>query len=126
MNTGSCLCGAVRFVIDGPLGQVDACHCTQCRKQSGHYWSAAEVADANLTVTEDGALKWFASSDKIRRGFCRHCGSGLFWKPLHRGWTSVAMGSIDGATGVKLMRHIFVADKGDYYDIADDLPQNPQ
>jgi hypothetical protein len=38
----------------------------------------------------------------------------------------VALGALDGATGVQLERHIFVAEKGDYYDIADGLPQNPR
>lgn len=68
-------------------------------------------------------ITWFKSSEKIRRGFCAKCGSWLFWEPLHRDWTSVALGAIDGATGVQLERHIFVAEKGDYYTLGDGLPQ---
>jgi hypothetical protein len=56
--------------------------------------------------------------------FCSTCGSAPFWDPIHKDWTAIAMGAFDGRTDAKLARHIFVADKGDYYDIADGLPQN--
>ena len=57
---------------------------------------------------------------------CGTCGASLFWEPLFHDWTAVAMGAFDGSTRTRLTLHIFVADKGDYYDIADGLPQNPQ
>jgi len=50
----------------------------------------------------------------------------LFWDPPHKDWIAVAMGAFDGPTGTRLNKHIFVADKGDYYDIGDGLPQNRQ
>lgn len=125
MHRGSCLCGAVRFEIQGPLHPPDACHCTQCRRISGHIWASTDVADDDLRIEGADRLTWYASSEKVRRGFCSTCGSALFWKPLARDKTAVAMGAIDGATGTRLAMHIFVADKGDYYDIADDVPQRP-
>lgn len=123
MIKGSCQCGNVRFEIAEPLTGATACHCNQCRKQSGHYFASANTPKAAVSVTGDG-LTWYPSSEKVRRGFCRHCGSWLFWEPVFKDWTSVALGAIDGPTGLRLERHIFVADKGDYYDIADGLPQN--
>jgi hypothetical protein len=101
-----------------------ACHCVQCRKQSGHYFASANAQKADLRITGDDSLAWYASSPKVRRGFCKHCGSWLFWDPPAREWISIAMGALDGATHTHLERHIFVAEKGDYYEIADDLPQN--
>jgi hypothetical protein len=77
-----------------------------------------------VSITGSESLTWFQSSEKVRRGFCSKCGSWLFWEPVFRDWTSVALGSIDGETGLQLERHIFVASKGDYYSIADGLPQN--
>ena len=68
---------------------------------------------------------WFQSSEKVRRGFCTRCGSTLFWDPIHKDTIAVAMGVFDPPTGTRLHRHIFVADKGDYYDITDELPQSP-
>ena len=119
MKTGSCLCGAVAFEIHGPLDDVVACHCSQCRKQTGNYWASTQCADADLKFTRQDGLKWFQSSDFAKRGFCKECGSTLFWKkssgdPV----TSICVGSIDGKTGLKLGGHIFTADAGDYYVIA--------
>jgi hypothetical protein len=124
MPEGSCLCGAVSFVVEGELAPPDACHCRQCRKQSGHYWASTDVERERLTITGESAIRWYRSSEKIRRGFCATCGSVLFWDRVHGGRIAVAMGAFDAPTGTRLSHHIFVADKGDYYDIADGLPQN--
>jgi hypothetical protein len=126
MLTGSCLCGSVRFEVTSPLRDATACHCVQCRKQSGHYFASANVAKSAVRFVSDETLTWFQSSPKIRRGFCSRCGSWLFWEPVTQDWTSIALGAIDGPTGVQLERHIFVAEKGDYYVLADGLPQNPR
>jgi hypothetical protein len=123
MFTGSCLCGAVRFAVSGPLGPPDACHCSQCRKQSGHVWASTDVPRAAVTITGEDNVSWYQSSQKVRRGFCGTCGSFLFWDPVQRDSIAIAMGAFDGSTGVHLAHHIFVNDKGDYYDIADGLPQ---
>jgi hypothetical protein len=124
MHTGSCLCGAVRFRISVALSPPDACHCRACRKSSGHYFASTDVARSALAVQGMEHVTWYRSSEKIRRGFCRHCGATLFWDPTHRDWTSVAMGAFDSPTGTQLKMHIFVAEKGDYYEIADGLPQH--
>ena len=95
-----------------------------CRKQSGHVFASTEVKKADLTVNGAEHITWYPSSAKVRRGFCGRCGSSLFWDPPHRDWIAVAMGAFDGATGTQMTLHIFVADKGDYYDIADGLLQD--
>jgi hypothetical protein len=121
---GSCHCGSVRFRVDAALTDATACHCVQCRKQSGHFFASANAPKAAVQVEGEEHLNWYVSSEKVRRGFCARCGSWLFWEPLQRDWTSIALGAIDGPTGVELQRHIFVASKGDYYTLADGLPQN--
>ncbi len=117
MKTGSCLCGAVAFEIHGPMDDVIACHCTQCRKMTGNYWTSTHVADADLKFRKQDGLKWFASSANAKRGFCKECGSSLFWKLNGIDRTSVCAGSIDGKTDLKLGGHIYVASAGDYYEI---------
>jgi hypothetical protein len=124
MHKGSCLCGAVTFEVSGALPPPDACHCTQCRKHSGHYWASTDVARSALTIHGGDNLTWFQSSEKVRRGFCSKCGSSLFWDPIYKDKIAIGMGAFDRPTDTKLAIHIFVADKGDYYDIADGLPQN--
>jgi hypothetical protein len=126
MPKGSCLCGAVTFEIDGTLHPPDACHCGQCRKWSGHYWASTDVPRASLRIDGEDRIAWYRSSEKVRRGFCSACGSSLFWDPIGRDKIGVAMGAIEAPTGTHLGIHIFVADKGDYYEIADGLPQNQQ
>ncbi len=118
MKTGSCLCGAVAFELRGHLDDVLACHCTQCRKQTGNYWASTHTADADLHFIRKDSLNWYRSSANAKRGFCNICGSTLFWKKDGTAHTSVCAGSIDGRTGLKLAGHIYCADAGDYYEIA--------
>ncbi len=120
--TGHCLCGAVRFHGRQTTDALRACHCGQCRRWSGHVWAAAGVADLQV----EGPVRWFASSEAAERGFCTECGSALFWKTRDGSEVDVAAGALDQPKGLQLQGHIFVADKGDYYDIADGLPQWPQ
>lgn len=126
MHKGSCLCGAVTFTVEGSLPPPNACHCTQCRKTSGHYWTSTDVPRAAVTIQGEDHLTWFRSSAKARRGFCASCGSALFWDPIGKATLAIAMGAFDAPTHARLSVHIFVADKGDYYDITDDLPQRQQ
>jgi hypothetical protein len=127
MHKASCLCGAVRITVEGELPPPDACHCTQCRKQSGHYWaSTGGVPKSALTIEGEDRVTWYRSSEKVRRGFCGTCGSVLFWEPIGRDKIAVAMGAFDKPTDTRLHMHIFVAEKGDYYDISDGLPQHQQ
>ena len=125
-HTGACLCGAVNVEVAGELRAPDACHCSQCRRQSGHYWASTDVEREALTVEGGEHVIWYQSPQKVRRGFCGRCGSVLFWDPPARPRIAVAMGAFDKPTATRLHMHIFVADKGDYYDIPDGLPQNAQ
>ncbi|WP_298915580.1 GFA family protein [uncultured Roseobacter sp.] len=121
MIKGSCLCGAVTYVARGTPGAPAACHCNQCRKQSGHVWASSYVDDGALEIA--GEVRWFKSSDKARRGFCPTCGSALFWDHEDDPFICFSTGSIDGPTGLRLRGHIHTADKGDYYAISAEEPQ---
>lgn len=122
MLTGKCLCERVAFTVDGPLGRSTACHCGQCRKQSGHHWASSSAKEADIAVT--GEVTWYEASPAAKRGFCATCGTFLFWKAHDEDTMSFSLGVLDAPTGLSLQSHIFVADKGDYYDIADGLPQH--
>lgn len=120
---GSCLCGAVRFATRGLLRGVIYCHCSQCRKQTGHFFAATNVNDADIEIDGADDVTWYAATSFARRGFCRNCGSVLFWKRNGADEISVLAGAFDTPSGLKGESHLFVADKGDYYEIDDDLPQ---
>ncbi len=126
MPSGHCLCGAVSFEVDGELPEPDACHCSMCRRWSGHYWASTDLPRHRVTISGEDQIRWYQSSEKVRRGFCARCGSVLFFDPPARDWIAIAMGAFDQPTGTTLGKHIFTADKGDYYEIADGLPQDPQ
>ncbi|NNE79632.1 MAG: GFA family protein [Silicimonas sp.] len=119
-HTGSCLCRAVTFRVAGPLRSVIACHCQQCRKSSGFHVAATSAPRG--TVTVEGDVQWYQSSASARRGFCPICGSNLFWDGPGEN-LSIFAGVLDEPTGLTLIGHIYCADKGDYYEIGDDLPQ---
>lgn len=126
MHTGSCLCGAIKFHFDAQPSAPSVCHCGQCRKQSGHVWSSTVIPEDALVFDGKNTLTWYAASATAKRGFCRTCGSFLFWQHNDENTISISMGALDAPTGLTLSKHIFVADKGDYYDITDDLPQRSQ
>ncbi len=96
MITGSCLCGAVRFEVTGELSSPSACHCSQCRKQSGHFWASANAPRDAVRIEGEEKLRWYQASPEVRRGFCADCGGYLFWEPIGKGRIAIALGSIDG------------------------------
>ena len=119
-HQGSCLCGAVTYTVSGPLRPVVACHCRQCRKTSGHHVAATSAPRDAVYI--DGDVQGYRSSETARRGFCPVCGANLFWEGPGVN-LSIFAGTLDSPTGISLIGHIYCADKGDYYEIADGLPQ---
>lgn len=122
VKTGFCLCGAIRFTVKAELKPPSACHCIQCRKHSGHFFASIAVPRDAVEIVGQDKLAWYQSSIKARRGFCSVCGASLFFDPPARDWIGVAMGVFDTPTYTQLETHIFVAEKGDYYQISDGLP----
>jgi hypothetical protein len=122
MNTvsGSCLCGAVKFTASDPR-QVVACHCSQCRKQSGHFWAASNAAQVDITGADN--LTWYAASTTAKRGFCKTCGAALFWQAHDDDNTAFSAGSLDAPHDLSLIKHIFVDDKGSYYELDPVAPE---
>ena len=123
MKQGGCLCGAVRYEVTGPLRGVVNCHCVMCRRLHGNFGPHTKARKSDIRITRDRGLAWYKTSDIARRGFCRECGCGLFWEPFAQHATGIIAGTMDSPTGLKTIGHIFVAEKGDYYEIKDGLPQ---
>jgi hypothetical protein len=125
-HTGQCLCGAVKYQVTGKLQPVTACHCSQCRRTSGHFAAMTSAPRYALEISTSQSLRWFASSQAAERGFCVHCGSNLFWREMTGVEVSITAGTLDPPTGLAIARHIFVDDKADYYDITDAAQQFSQ
>ena len=128
MATGRCLCGAVAYRVEGPLADVLICHCEECRRWHGHASATTAVAREDLILLEERGLRWIQSprSDaRARRGFCVECGSSLFWDAPEYETISIAAGTLDPPTGLRVASHWFVSQGGDYYVLPDDgLPRH--
>ncbi len=122
-TNGHCLCGAVSYCVSGELRPIMYCHCEQCRRTSGHFVAATACKASQLSITGEDDIKWYRSSPDARRGFCRHCGSNMFWQPEHGQYWSIWAGSLNRPTRLTASRHIYVHMASDYYDIDDGLPQ---
>lgn len=132
---GGCYCKAVRYQVKGPLRNVIACHCHQCQQFSGSFVMASAAYDKDLTIAdEQKQLQWFTSSENAQRGFCRACGSQLFWKQNNNDKTSIMAGSLDDVSYIELSAHIYYDDKAHYYNAHNDdltlskhqtLPEQP-
>jgi hypothetical protein len=120
--TGGCQCGGVRYEVRGRLRDVIACHCVQCRRTSGHFVAATACRRETFTLVKAQSLKWYSCVPGFRRGFCRECGSSLFFEEEGGNRVSIAAGSLDEPQGLKIAAHIFASEAGDYYSIDDRVP----
>ncbi len=115
VHTGACLCGRVAFAALGPLRPILLCHCTQCRRWSGHAWAATSVPLDRFRLIRADSLVWFRSSARAHRGFCGTCGARMFWQPDDEGRISLAAGALDGDAGLTVAAEWHTEDAGDYY-----------
>ena len=120
IHTGRCLCGDVAYEVYGPLRPVVVCHCSQCRRTSGHFVAATQAFLDDLRVVADKGLRWFQSSAKANRGFCGRCGSSLFYRIHEQPRISIMAGTLDPPTGLRIAGHIHGESASDYYEIPRD------
>ncbi|KZL22053.1 Glutathione-dependent formaldehyde-activating enzyme [Pseudovibrio axinellae] len=123
MINGKCDCGKVRFQVEEVRDTITVCHCSQCRRTSGHIWASTHASRDKVEFITDEGLSWYKSSDFAKRGFCKFCGSSLFYQMNDGDYVAIAAGCINEPTNLKISKHIFVKDKGDYYEITDDALQ---
>jgi hypothetical protein len=120
--TGRCLCGAVAFEAGAAEREVDVCHCTMCRRWSaGPYIGLSYDGEVNFTGEENIGV--YASSDWAERAFCKICGSSLYYHLIGTDHYSFSAGALDDETGLTLTQQIFIDEKPDYYDLANETPK---
>lgn len=116
--TGRCACGAVGYRVAGPLREVWNCHCPRCRRITGHFMAATRAAAADIRIeTGEDHLTWWAPDDTAAYGFCRTCGSTLFWRAAASPDTwSIAAGPLDPPTGLTTTKAWWTAEASDYHE----------
>lgn len=125
---GGCLCGGVRYEVEGPLAPVQLCHCGQCRKAQGSAFGAnVPVATSAFRLTRGrDLLREYRASPPKRRVFCGTCGSPLF-SQLDAAPETLRLraGTLDGdGAGIEIGFHIQTASKAAWWTIDDDRPQH--
>jgi hypothetical protein len=121
---GSCLCGTLRYEIDGPFTVMIHCHCSMCRKHHGApfvTFGAAPLEGFRWSSGESAVVE-YASSPNGKRAFCRTCGSVA--PVAMAGMIIVPAGALEGDPGIRPQAHMFVASKAPWYSISDSLPQH--
>jgi len=120
-HTGQCLCGAVRFTATDVETDVHACHCRMCRRWNGGPGLAASVGAIDFAGAEN--LERYPSSDWAERGFCRRCGSNLFYRLKEADRYLVSLGAFDDQSAFRLAGEIYIDAKPPSYDLAGDHPR---
>jgi hypothetical protein len=126
MVNGQCLCGRVRFEIDGDLGETRLCYCTLCRRANGSAFSAnvAVPAEHYRLLVGRELIREYESSPGAFRAFCSYCGSPVFARVASDpARIRVRLGTLDQDAQAKVTAHVWVRSKPDWYSIHDGLPQ---
>ena len=126
MHAGSCLCGQIRYELQGELSDFGYCHCRSCRKASGSAHGAnAGVARDNFKLTDTrGFLREFESSTGKFRAFCTNCGSPIYaYLVKSRQSIRIRLGTLDSTFSKLAKAHTFVGDKASWEEIGEHIPQ---
>ena len=118
-NSGSCLCGAVRFEIHGAFDSFFLCHCSRCRKGSGSAHGAnlfASGATIRWTTGEAAIRTFRVPGTRHERSFCIECGSALPDVQADGAFLKVPAGSLDGPVDIRPTAHICCASRADWDD----------
>ncbi len=124
--TGSRLCGAISYRVDGPLRDVTVCHCSVCRRLHGAAAAYAACAREHLTVVDpDGRRTGYVHASATYER-CGACGGQLFWSRPGLPTISIAAGSLDMPSGLRTTHHIFTESAADWEHLDDGLPGFPE
>jgi len=123
---GSCLCGNIKFEINGPINDIIMCHCSLCRKAQGSAFATnANVARKNFKFVcgEDNMTGYQATPGQTKY-FCKTCGSPIMSQQAeHHDITRIRLGLIKSNISERPTAHIFVGSKANWETVTDDLPQ---
>lgn len=124
VHTGGCQCGAVRFRIAGALGEASICHCRMCQKATGGLFGPYVGAPFDAVTWTRGEPGWFQSSNKVRRGFCRTCGTPLTYEYGER-HISFTLGALDQPRAAVLTEQLASPERVADFQALAALPEHP-
>ena len=128
MITGQCLCGEVKYEIEGKISPIWLCHCGKCRRSSGSAFHSSAVCSPKQ-------FRWVAGSESIseyvdtpgyKTRFCSRCGSPVPAYLEQFDLVFLHAGGLDGDPGRQVAHHIFVGSKAPWFEITDELPKHAE
>lgn len=122
VHNGRCLCGAVKFTVVPVNSEIGACHCATCRHWTTGPFMGIDCGDT-FNAASDDHLAIYDSSDWAERGFCRQCGTSLFYRLKESGAAYVSVHAIENLKGISLHDEVFIDEKPDYYSFAQKTKQ---
>ena len=122
-SKGSCVCGGVKFKTKGVHRQISNCDCIQCMKTHGNFAAYTALKDINVKFITKRTLKWFKSSKKAERGFCKKCGASILFKMNKSNIISISAGLFDKSLKLKTIRNIFTKNRLKYYSLDNNIPK---
>ena len=114
---GNCLCGAVRITAKNTGISIGACHCKMCRRWGGGPFMEIDCG-TEVTFAGDENVRVFTSSDWAERGFCRQCGTHLFYRLKATGDYSVPIGLFEDDEQLEFRHQVFVDERPSYYEFS--------
>ncbi len=114
---GHCLCGEVRVTARQAGNKVGACHCTMCRRWAGGPFMEIDCG-TNIEFDGEDNIAIFDSSDWAERGFCRNCGTHLFYRLKQSGQHMVPVGLFEDDEGLVFDTQVFIDERPAYYEFA--------
>ena len=115
---GGCLCGAATFRATLVDGTMSACHCAMCRRWTSGPFMSLAVSPESLALGDEAAFGVFRSSAEAERGFCRTCGSTLFWRTIDGSGADVSAQAVDDPGRFPFATEIYVEEKPSHYAFA--------
>jgi hypothetical protein len=122
--TGACLCGRIRYRLQGPPTRVNHCHCIQCRRHTGAAFATWVTLPAARVRFEGDPIAYFRSSDIAERGFCASCGSALVWRRIDGDMIDLSAGTLDEPGRVVPDSHYWAKDEIAWLHMEDGLPRH--
>lgn len=116
--SGRCLCGAVEIHAERKNNHFGACHCAMCRTWGGGPLLAVECDD-RVTFKGEYNIQTYKSSDWAERGFCKRCGTHLFYRLSDNPFYAIPIGVFGDIDDWQFDHQVFIDHKPAYYSFVE-------
>lgn len=124
IRSGGCMCASVRYEITGPITDTVACYCKTCQRETGNFDVANGLKKSDIKIQGEENIKWYRSSEKVERGFCKNCGSSMFFQSDGSETISIGTGTLDDSSDLPIVYNIFVEEADGHCVLKEGVPNS--